>query len=80
LDNTFRVGVASHERPSALQSNFMKSHTSNIVLMIVGLVFVLKYVHARLHHQYEFYYDYYGGGFVSNIFIYFLESFFSWVV
>jgi hypothetical protein len=54
----------------------MKSHTSNIVFMVWGLVLVLIYVYARLHHQYEFYFDYYGGGFVSNIFYLLLGVFF----
>lgn len=54
----------------------MGTRTSNIVFMLVGMVLVLLFVHARLRHQYEFYYDYYGGGFVSNIFYLLLGVFF----
>jgi hypothetical protein len=55
----------------------MGTRTSNIVFMVAGLVLVLMYVHARLHHHYEFYFDYYGGGFVSNILYLLVGVFFS---
>jgi hypothetical protein len=63
------------------QPQDMGARTSNIVFMVVGLVLVFIYVHARLHHHYEFYYDYYGGGVRLKHFLSTSWSlFFSWVV
>jgi TRAP-type C4-dicarboxylate transport system permease small subunit len=55
LDNTFRVGVASHEKPSALQSNFMKNRTSNIMFVLVGILLLFVSTRSLLHHHYDYF-------------------------